>query len=557
MTHALSFRRVWRRERQTTVVAPTSPAPVPAGPEVDIAPNDPLLAYLASSTGAVDLDSLELDSPAVAELREAGMQLVVPLVTHGELVGILSLGPRLSEQEYSREDRKLLDDLAGYAAPAVRVAQLVQQQKAEVQERSRLEQELKVATLIQQQFLPKELPDLPGWDVAAYYQPAREVGGDFYDFIELPDGQVGIVVGDVTDKGVPAALIMAKTHSILRADAPRLVAPSQVLARANTLLAAEMPPNMFVTCLYAVLDPPTGRLRYANAGHPLPYRRTASGEVDELRATGMPLGLLDDMEYEENETVLAPGDTVLLHSDGVAEAHGEKREMFGFPRLAAMVAKEESGADLIDDVLAHLSSFVGPSAEQEDDITLVTLQRTGSGYGAAEDEPEFQGEAIVVGAERVLAEFQLPSNPGNEREAMDRVVVAAQPLGLAPAQLDRLRTAVSEATMNAIEHGNGNDASLPVTIQLLERQGAVAVRITDCGPGPSSDAEPEEPDLEAKLDGLQTPRGWGLFLIKNMVDELHVSGDDTSHTLELVLRTGSGAQDGALGNGEDNGDGTR
>jgi serine phosphatase RsbU (regulator of sigma subunit)/anti-sigma regulatory factor (Ser/Thr protein kinase) len=557
MTHALSFRRVWRRERQATATAPAAQAPVPAGPEVDIAPNDPLLAYLASSSGAVDLDSLELDSPAVTELRAAGMQLVVPLVTHGELVGILSLGPRLSEQEYSREDRKLLDDLAGYAAPAVRVAQLVQQQKAEVQERSRLEQELKVATLIQQQFLPKELPKLPGWDVAAYYQPAREVGGDFYDFIELPDGQVGIVVGDVTDKGVPAALIMAKTHSILRADAPRLVAPSQVLARANTLLAAEMPPNMFVTCLYAVLDPPTGRLRYANAGHPLPYRRSSSGEVEELRATGMPLGLLDGMVYEENETVLAPGDTVLLHSDGVAEAHGEDREMFGFPRLAAMVAKDESGADLIDDVLAHLSTFVGPTAEQEDDITLVTVQRTGNGYGSAEDEPVFQGEAITVGAERLLAEFQLPSNPGNEREAMDRVVVAAQPLGLAPAQMDRLKTAVSEATMNAIEHGNGNDASLPVTIQLLERTGAVAVRITDCGPGPTSDAEPEEPDLEAKLEGLQTPRGWGLFLIKNMVDELHVSGDDSSHTLELVLRTASGAQEGSQGNGEGDGDGTR
>ena len=549
MTHALSLKRVWRRDRRATMTVPAeTPAPTPNSPAVDIAPNDPLLAFLTTSTGAVDLDSLELESPAVTALREAGMQLVVPLVTHGELVGLLSLGPRLSEQEYSREDRKLLDDLAGYAAPAVRVAQLVRQQKAEVQERSRLEQELKVATLIQQQFLPKELPHLPGWDVAAYYQPAREVGGDFYDFIDLPDGQVGIVCGDVTDKGVPAALIMAKTHSILRADAPRLINPGEVLARANTLLAAEMPPNMFVTCLYAVLNPQTGQLRYANAGHPLPYRRTGSGTVDELRATGMPLGLLDGMEYEEAETILQPGETILLHSDGVAEAHRADREMFGFPRLAEMVAKGEPGQDLIDDVLLELRSFVGNDAEQEDDITLVTVQRSGTVYEAGDDDGA---------SERMVTDFSLPSNPGNDREAMDRVAAAAQPLGLPSTQMERLKTAVAEATMNAIEHGNGNNPELPVTIQLLRRPGEVAVRITDCGPGPSGDEDPEEPDLLAKLDGLQTPRGWGLFLIKNMVDELHVFGDDSSHTLELILHTANGVAAGSDKNGEGDDHGTR
>ena len=548
-TLATSFPRPWRRSRGAAAAeAPQATVATTAGPQIDIAPNDPLLAYLAASSGAVDLETLELESPAVAELREAGMQLVVPLVTHGELVGLLSLGPRLSEQEYSREDRKLLDDLAGYAAPAVRVAQLVRQQKAEVQERSRLEQELKVATLIQQQFLPKELPDLAGWNVAAYYQPAREVGGDFYDFIELPDGEVGIVVGDVTDKGVPAALIMAKTHSILRGDAPRLVAPSEVLARANTLLAAEMPPNMFVTCLYAVLNPRTGQLRFANAGHPLPYRRLADGGVEELRATGMPLGLLDGMEYEEVETVLRPGESLLLHSDGIAEAHGPERTMFGFPRLASLVGEGTGGQALIDEVMAQLHSFVGADAEQEDDITLVTVQRSGFGYDR-DEQPS---------VERVIAEFSIPSEPGNDRQAMDRIAAAAQPLGLPAKQLDRLKTAVSEATMNAIEHGNHNNAELPVSIRLLERPGSVAVTVTDCGPGPQGDRiDPEEPDLLAKLDGLQTPRGWGLFLIKNMVDELNVFGDDASHTLELILHTTNGAPDSAQRNGEADGHGTR
>ena len=192
--------------------------------------------------------------------------------------------------------------------------------------------ELEVARLIQQNFLPKELPDLPGWQVAAYYRPARAVGGDFYDFIELPEGKVGLVVGDVTDKGVPAAMVMAATRSVLRASAQRIVAPGEVLETVNDLLCPDIPPKMFVTCLYGVLDPETGLLRFANAGHNLPFARTPSGPL-ELRATGMPLGLMPGMTYEEREAVLTPGESILLYSDGVTEAHNPGREMFGGKRL--------------------------------------------------------------------------------------------------------------------------------------------------------------------------------------------------------------------------------
>ncbi|MDQ6751081.1 MAG: GAF domain-containing protein, partial [Actinomycetota bacterium] len=175
---------------------------------MEIAAADPLLAYLQSASEPVDVQALELDSPALDELREAGVKLAVPLVSQGELIGVLNLGPRLSEQDYSSDDRELLDNLAAQAAPALRVGQLVREQEAEAATRQRFEQELEVARLIQQNFLPKELPELAGWHVAAYYRPAREVGGDFYDVIPLPDGRVGFVIGDVTDKGVPAALVM-------------------------------------------------------------------------------------------------------------------------------------------------------------------------------------------------------------------------------------------------------------------------------------------------------------------------------------------------------------
>ncbi len=268
--------------RTSSAAASTERPKQPTPPDsevapVDLAENDPLLAFLLSASGVVDVESLRLDSPGLTAMKANGVKLAVPLVSQGELIGVLSLGPRRSEQEYSSDDRKLLDALAAQAAPAVRVGQLVRQQQVEARTRERFEQELEVARLIQQNFLPKKLPDLPGWEIAALYRPAREVGGDFYDVIPLPGGRYGFVVGDVTDKGVPAALVMAATRSVLRASAQRLVDPQDVLERVNEHLCPDMPAKMFVTCLYGVLEPETGRFRFANAGHDLPYVKTAEG----------------------------------------------------------------------------------------------------------------------------------------------------------------------------------------------------------------------------------------------------------------------------------------
>ena len=336
------------------------------------------------------------------------MSLVVPLITNGELIGLLNVGRRLSDQDFSADDRRLLESLAAQAAPAVRVGQLVREQQAEIRARGRLEQELAVAQLIQQNFLPKELPALEGWQVAAYYRAARAVGGDFYDFIELPDGRLGIVIGDVTDKGVPAAMVMAATRSVLRASAQRLIEPGVVLARVNDNLCPDIPENMFVTCFYGVLNPASGHLRYANAGHNLPLVH-ADGAGSDLRATGMPLGLLPGMDYEEREATLAEGACVLLYSDGLVEAHDREREMFGTERVTALLEhrREDSGA-VIDELLAALDRFTGGELEQEDDITLVVLRHTAAST-AADD------------GMRTLAEFSVASAPGNEREALARV----------------------------------------------------------------------------------------------------------------------------------------
>jgi serine phosphatase RsbU (regulator of sigma subunit)/anti-sigma regulatory factor (Ser/Thr protein kinase) len=521
-------------------VLPVSVEPGGATVAVGIAENDPLLAYLQSAHGPVDVARLELDSPALQAMRTAGVALVVPLVSQGELIGTLNLGPRLSEQEYSTDDRRLLTTLAGHAAPAIRVAQLVREQAAEVAAHERLEQEMRVATLIQQQFLPRQLPDLPHWQIAAYYGPARAVGGDFYDFIEMPDGRIGIAVGDVTDKGVPAALVMARTHSVLRAEASRSDSPGVILARANELLVPEMPATMFVTCLFAILEPTTGRIVLANAGHNLPYIRTDDGVV-ELRATGMPLGLMPDIVYEESEGVIAPGSNVLLYSDGLVEAHDRASQMFGFPRLRQAMAIDDSGTELLDRLLETLHSFTGADWEQEDDITLVTLRRApavaelAGTEGMAENAVDGGDAGSTVIPSQIITAFSVPGEEGNERLAMERVRASVDDLGLAPARLERLITAVSETTMNAIEYGSQGRADIPVDVVVETTPGAVVVRITDRALSGAVPAGLEAPDLEQKLAGVQKPRGWGLFLIKNMVDSMDVTSDGSTQTVSLTL----------------------
>jgi serine phosphatase RsbU (regulator of sigma subunit) len=245
--------------------------------------------------------------------------------------------------------------------------------------RQSMEQELRLARSIQQAFLPEEVPQLEGWQISPLYQPAREVGGDFYDFHLLSGGRLGLVVGDATGKGVPAALVMSTTLGMLRAVSQALdsSSPGEMLERVNEALVPSIPTNMFVTCFYAILNPTSATLRYANAGHDVPYLHR-SGVAEEMRARGMPLGLMPGMVYEEKEIVLDAGDAALFYSDGLVEAHHPNGKMFGFPRLRALVAEHAQKESLEEALLEELYSFVGDGWEQEDDITLLTLRRFSS-----------------------------------------------------------------------------------------------------------------------------------------------------------------------------------
>jgi serine phosphatase RsbU (regulator of sigma subunit)/predicted ester cyclase len=313
----------------------------------------------------------------LAEGEKVATRYTVRAIHDGrELMGIAPTGREVSHKAiviHRISGGKIAEEWGLGTADSELMGQRLEQEE---RERERIEQELGVARRIQHASLPKEVPTLEGWQFAPYYQPAREVGGDFYDFFELEDGRMGLAVGDATGKGVPAALAVTASCSMLRAVAQDSdYSPGKVLARVNETLFARIPPNMFVTCFYAILDPNSCTLSYANAGHDLPYV-WHGGDAEELRAKGMPLGLMPGMVYEEKERVFQEGDSALLYTDGLVEAHDPQREMFGFPRLRVLIAEHGEEVSLGDFLMEELYSFVGEGWEQEDDITLLTLRRS-------------------------------------------------------------------------------------------------------------------------------------------------------------------------------------
>jgi sigma-B regulation protein RsbU (phosphoserine phosphatase) len=240
-------------------------------------------------------------------------------------------------------------------------------------------QELMVARQIQLGLLPKEAPIVPGWEFAAAYEPARQVGGDLYDVLDLPGHprRLGLVVADVADKGVPAALMMALSRTVIRTAAADGRGPGAALTLANSVIEKDSQAGLFVTAFYATLDTDSGRMVYANAGHNRPlWLRASSRHVEALAARGIALGVLDEVDLEEREITLAPGDTVVFYTDGVTEAMNVDEEYFGEERLRAVAGAGAglTAEDLLSAVVNGISAFAG-NASQSDDLTVLVVRR--------------------------------------------------------------------------------------------------------------------------------------------------------------------------------------
>lgn len=310
----------------------------------------------------------------------------LPLAVKGNVLGVM-----LTEEEnahggipsaYIRTKRlEIVTGITQQAALAVQNDLL----QREVVERERLEREMQLAREIQQTFLPDQLPKLPGWDLSIRWRPARQVGGDFYDILELPDGRIGIVIADVADKGMPAALFMTLIRTLIRAAVLTENSPSGILKQVNRLLVPDAKHGMFVTVVYAVLHPDTGRLTYCNAGHNPPIKfQPGSGCISELKNTGMALGVLDNIDLDERSIEIALNECIIFYTDGVTEAYQQSLEstnedtFFGYERLQHTILSSTplTADELADEIVKSVDKFI-EGTPISDDLTVAILYRNG------------------------------------------------------------------------------------------------------------------------------------------------------------------------------------
>ena len=299
---------------------------------------------------------------------------VVPLVLNGDSLGVLVLNQRQVRSPQPGEV-SFLQLMANQAAMAIDKARLHEE---EVKMQA-LEKDLALGQQIQIGLLPESSPSLPGWEFASYYQAAREVGGDFYDFIELPGlpRRLGMLIADVAGKGVPAALFMARGSTMIRTTALAKRSPRAALSLANRLMLQGRKPDLFLTAFYAVLDTESGHLSYTNAGHNPPlWFRCGKGQIQELRAQGIVLGIFREVELEDLEVAVEPGDCLVFYTDGVTEAMDTNHALFGQDRLeAAMRASEGASAEqVLDTIVSAIRDFTG-DIPQSDDLTLFVVRR--------------------------------------------------------------------------------------------------------------------------------------------------------------------------------------
>lgn len=305
--------------------------------------------------------------------------LAVPLHQKGKMVGALTVFNKRSAEGFTEDDKRLLTIIGAQSAQVIEAVRLYreEQELQEIQfEMYKLQQEMTLAREIQANLLPKHLPDPAGYEIAGISIPAKEVGGDYYDFIPLPNDRLVFCLGDVSGKGIPAALLMANLQATLRGQTLGSSCARECLEHSNTLLYNSTDSEKFATLFYAILDTRDHRLCFANAGHNHPFLVSKTGAVQRLKTIGIPLGFLEQFEFSEHSLSFEPGEMLVVFSDGISEAMNSFEEEFGEQRLQEMIQayRDQSARKMVDIIIAAVNDFVSGN-EQTDDITLICIKR--------------------------------------------------------------------------------------------------------------------------------------------------------------------------------------
>lgn len=320
--------------------------------------------------------SIKLDSKS---LKNRDRLLIgFPLSMKGEVLEVMLIeeeDPIMGSPSIHLRERRIeiVKGITQQAAIAIK-NELLQQDAVKSE---RMERDLQLARESQTTFLPDKLPDLPSWDISARWKPARQVAGDFYDILILEDDQIGFVIADVADKGMPAALFMTLIRTLIRAAAKEKKSPASVLKQVNDLLIPDSKHSMFVTVFYAVFSLKSGKRVYANAGHNPPLiKRVKQDDMIELTRTTIALGLFEDIVVGERELIINPGAWILLYTDGVTEAFSAKEEIFGTRRLFNLLENYRfiSSNDLLDKIVGSVDDFI-KGIDLSDDVTLAAIYR--------------------------------------------------------------------------------------------------------------------------------------------------------------------------------------
>ncbi len=343
-------------------------------PAEEIAADDPVVECLAQCERPVFIDDLSecgADSQLYPRLKEWGCRLVVPIRERDDLAGILFLSEKVSGFRYSYEDINLFSVLTNQLAAGLTNSRLY----AEALEKQKLEEELNVARQIQIQLLPQSNPAGPGYALSSFAHPSRQVGGDYYDYFERPDGKIGMVVADVSGKGVPAALLVSQLQAILRAEVRMDKPLPAIISTVNQIVTETTSPEKFATLFYADWDPGRRRLTYVNAGHNYPIVVRRGGTCHDLKAGGLVLGVLADATYEQAQMELDPGDVVLIYTDGLSELHNPAGEEFGEERLQRfLIDNRHLPVEAIKNKLIRDASRFALGELGFDDLTIIILK---------------------------------------------------------------------------------------------------------------------------------------------------------------------------------------